>query len=379
LLRSKSIDNAIRSHYGDEFKGIFKSWAKDIAGGDRRADTEAALSWIRQGVSAAGLGFNVMSAILQVTGFTGSIVRVGAKWIGRGVYLAGKDLRTASKDVNEKSDFMADRARTQNRELADLRNRVQDETDIERRIKTGTYLMMMGMQRVVDVPTWLGAYEKAIVEGEHDEETAVALADQAVRDSQGSGLTSDLSAIERGGPAMKLFTVFYSYMNTVFNLGITSAMTQKSKGKLAADMLLLYVVPVILNKAIKDALTPDDDDDDWDMGKIARELISEELSYLMGNMVVAREISDIPGIFLHTNKGRSYSGPAGLRNIAELHTFSQQAAQWEFDDAFRKTAINLVGNFTGLPAAQINRTISGAKALQEGKTSNPMALLFGVQ
>jgi hypothetical protein len=380
LLRSKSIDNAIRSHYGDEFKGIFKSWAKDIAGGDRRADNEAALSWIRQGVSAAGLGFNVMNAILQVTGFTGSIVRVGAKWIGRGVYLAGKDIRTASKDVNEKSDFMADRSRTQMRELADLRNRVQDETDIERRIKTGKYLMMMGMQRVVDVPTWLGAYEKAIVNEGHDEKTAVALADQAVRDSQGSGLTSDLSAIERGGPAMKLFTVFYSYMNTVFNLGVTSAMTQKSKGKLAADMLLLYVVPVILNKAIKDALTPNDgDDDEWDMGKIARELISEELSFLMGNMVLAREISDIPGIFLHTNNGRGYSGPAGLRNITELHTFSQQAAKWEFDDAFRKTAINLVGNFTGLPSAQINRTLSGAKALQEGKTSNPMALLFGVQ
>ena len=41
--------------------------------------------------------------------------------------------------------------------------------------------------------------------------------------------------------------------------------------------------------------------------------------------------------------------------------------------------IFLIGDFTGLPAAQINRTITGTKALAEGKTENPAAVAFGFQ
>ena len=44
------------------------------------------------------------------------------------------------------------------------------------------------------------------------------MADQAVIDSQGSGMTKDLAGIERGGELAKLFTAYYSYMNTTYNL-----------------------------------------------------------------------------------------------------------------------------------------------------------------
>lgn len=45
-----------------------------------------------------------------------------------------------------------------------------------------------------------------------------------------------------------------------------------------------------------------------------------------------------------------------------------QAHQGDLDDAFRKAFINLMGDLSGLPAAQINRTITGTKALAEGET-----------
>jgi hypothetical protein len=32
-----------------------------------------------------------------------------------------------------------------------------------------------------------------------------------------------------------------------------------------------------------------------------------------------------------------------------------------------------------LPSAQVNRTITGVQALQDGKTNNPMAIGFGYQ
>ena len=379
LLRSQSIDEAIRSQYGPEFKEQLKTWVNDVAVGEQMAQNagEMALGRLRQGISAAGLGFNVMSALQQVTGFNQSIVRVGARYIGRGISKTIANPRAAFKEVNEKSSFMANRSRTQFRELNELRNMVQDESQTMRAVKLGAYYMMMRMQRLVDVPTWYGAYEKGIGQG-HDEETSIALADQAVIDSQGGGMVKDLSAIERGGPGLKLFTVYYSFMNTAFNLAAMKGMTAKSKGKLAADYLMLFVVPVVLTYALKAAVTPSKDDDDWDWEKIAKDLAAEQLSYVMGTMVVLREFGEAAKVVTGAEGGaRDYSGPAGLRLISDSYKFLKQAGQFEFDDAFRKAAINLLGDITGLPSAQANRTITGINALAEGETENPAAIVLG--
>jgi hypothetical protein len=256
---------------------------------------------------------------------------------------------------------------------------VQDESASARRLRLGTYFLMMRMQRMVDVPTWVGAYEKALEAGK-DEDTAVALADQAVIDSQGGGMLKDLSAAERGGPVSKLFTVFYSYMNTVYNMGAVSTMTPRSKGRLASDYLMLFVVPVVLNYALKNALTPDVDDEEPDLEKIAQDLIAEELAFLMGMMVVVREFQNVANVVTGKETGaRGYEGPAGLRGIGETMKFATQASQGEFDRAFRKSAVNMLGLATGLPSAQINRTLDGIEALSEGETENPLAPLTGVK
>lgn len=382
LLRSKTIDSKIRSYYGPEVKAQFKSWAAAIAEGDQGSDAavDQALSRLRQGVSVAGLGFNAMSAAMQPLGLTQSIVRVGAKWIGRGVarYIASPIAST--REVNAKSDFMANRARTRFRELNELRNQVQDQSAFKERTGRYAYFLMMRAQQMVDVPTWLGAYEKALAEGNADER-ALALADQAVIDAQGGGQTKDLSAIERGGPAQKLFTVFYSFMNTALNAGVAQTMTADTpakKARLAADYALLFVVPAVLGGFLKDALTPGGGDDDWE--KLARKTLANQIDYLMGLMVVVREFAEAAKTVTGANdKGRDYTGPAGLRAVADTVTFAKQAHQGEFDDAFRKASINIIGDLFGLPSAQINRTITGAQALSEGKTANPAALVFGFQ
>jgi len=376
LLKSTAIDSAIRNHYGPEAKAQFKSWAADIAEGEKGAanEGEVALGKLRQQVSVAGLGFNVMSAALQGLGMTQSIVRVGPTHIGRGIaqYLASPIDSTRS--VNERSEFMRNRARTRYRELNELRNKVQGQTtDV---LKTHAYVLMMRCQQTVDVPTWLGAYDKAIGEG-NDEARAVSLADQAVIDAQGGGQLKDVAAIERGGQALKLFTVFYSFMNTAFNLGVAETMTESSKAKLAAKYLMLYTVPAVLGTLLKDALTPGDaGDDDWK--KLAKKLAAAQISYLMGLMVVSREFGEAANIVTGQHS-TGYAGPAGVRMVGDTMKLGQQAMQGQFDDSFRKAAINVAGDLLGLPSAQINRTITGTKALAEGKTHNPAAVAFGFQ
>jgi hypothetical protein len=381
LLRSHTIDAAIREHYGPEAKQQLKSWVQDIAEGDKGAANagEAALGYLRQGVSAAGLGFNAMSAAIQITGFNQSIIRVGAPWIGRGIAKYLSNPVGLTRTVNEMSEFMANRTRTRFRELAELRDRVQDRNVVKEFVGRYAYFLMMRVQQVVDVPTWWGAYEKAIAAG-NEESRAIALADQAVIDAQGGGQTKDLSAIERGGPALRLFTVFYSFMNTALNLGAVQTMaanTPAKRAKLAVDYLMLYSVPAVLGYALKSAFTPGDSgDDDWE--ELAKKLAAEQLGYLMGLMVIVREFNEAAKI-VTGNPSFGYQGPAGLRIVTDALKFGQQAMQGEFDDAFRKAAVNLIGDAFGLPAAQINRTWTGVEALSEGKTDNPAAILFGFE
>ena len=382
LLRSQTIDSAIRDHYGPEAKQQLKTWAQDIAEGDRGAQhaLDMALGRLRQGISVAGLGFNFVSAAMQPLGITQSIVRVGTPWIGRGVMRYVANPVRATREANQLSAFMENRARTRFRELNELRNQVQDQTSVKEFTGRWAYWMMMRFQQMVDVPTWWGAYDKAIAEGNADER-ARALADQAVIDSQGGGETKDLSAIERGGSAQRLFTVFYSFMNTALNIGVAQGMTANTpakKAKLAVDMLLIYTVPAVLGALFKDAITPGDAGDD-DPEKLARKLAAEQISFLLGLFVVGREFADVGKIIAGAEGARDYAGPAGTRMVGDTLRFGKQAMQGEFDDAFRKAAINLSGDLFGLPAAQVNRTITGAKALVEGETSNPAALAFGFQ
>jgi hypothetical protein len=392
ILRSGSLYDAIATTYGPEAHKQLREWVKDVAIGERPGMEfgDKAIGFVRQGVSAAGLGFNVLSAILNATGYASSIVRLGPKWAGKGISKTLGDLRGAVKMVNEKSSFMAARSKTQFRELNELRNKVRGESKTKKTIQLGTYFLMMQVQRVVDIPTWIGAYEKAVSEGNIsvnedgaiDESRAIALADQAVTDSQGSGLLKDLAKVERGGAWQKLFTVFYSYMNTQLNLAVSVGMTTKGKAKLTAQYLMLFMAPVILNYALKAALVPGGggagDDDEWDWGQIAKNLTSETLSYMMGMFIVLRELSFAFKTVLGAEGGnRDYQGPAGVRPFADVGAFAVQAHQGEFDSAFIRTGINVLGDFTGLPSAQINRTISGVEALAEGKTENPAALLTG--
>jgi hypothetical protein len=275
------------------------------------------------------------------------------------------------------SDFMRARGLTTMRELAELKNQVKGQSKLRNNLDSAAYALMLRAQQLVDVPTWWGAYEKAMSEG-HAEDKAIDMADQAVIDSQGDGTINNQSAVERGGPGMKALTVFYSFQNALLNLGVAQTMTKTSKAKLTGDYMLLFVAPVILTSLLKAAFTPGDSGDWDDLSSIARKLLKEEISQLMGLFVGVREFANLYDAFEGKSTGE-YSGPSGFRIIPETMRLAKQIGQMEFDDQLRKTIVNEAGLLLRLPSAQINRTITGAQALSEGKTSNPAALVFGYE
>lgn len=378
ILGASKMNGAILDYYGIETYKAMQEAIVDIAAGEVGAKDafEAGMAWLRSGVTVAGMGLNLTTALMQPLGITQSMVRIGPKWAARGIARFIGDalhMENAAKFVHDKSDMMRLRSKTQNREIAEIRNKV-GRGGVMPKVEEAYFYAIVKMQAVVDIPTWLGAYEKHMAEDGANEARAIALADQAVIDAQGGGQVKDLAGIQRGGPLKKLFTTFYSYFSATWNLSVESAGRTDFKkiddvARFAVDMLLLYTVPVVLTAMLKEAVKGSggpDDDEEWYAW-----LAKEQLSFMTGSLVGLRELSSsIQGMY-------GYSGPAGTRFFSEAGKLIKQAGQGEADAALLKAANNTAGILFHYPAGQVQRTTEGFMALKDGTTVNPAALLFG--
>jgi conjugative element/phage-associated large polyvalent protein len=376
LLRAPAIDSAIREHYGPEKLAQMRDMLRDIAMGELPAQDhfERVVNHLRHGATIVGLGWNVVTSLLQPFGLTQSMVRIGPKWVGKGFNKWLGDatfMENSAQQVYQKSEFMRLRGKTMQREINEIRNKVAGHNSA---LEASFFFLIQKMQLVADMPTWHGMYEKAwATEADMSEEKAIALADQAVRDSQGSGHIGDLAAIQRGSAFKKLWTNFYSFFNTTYNLTVEKSKERLHKGgpaqiaMLAGDYLLLFIIPSVLGTLLKEALKWDADDEEELAGRIVR----DQLNYLLGLMIGVRETSAMVQGFT------GYSGPAGTRFFAEFAKLGKQIGQGEVDEAALKAAANVAGIFFHLPAGQVGRTLDGIHALVTGATLNPGALLVG--
>jgi hypothetical protein len=383
LLGDKRVSSAIYSHYGDEVYSQIKGTVQDIAWGMQPGPGWAKpLDALRRGVVTAGLGWNLVTSALQPLGAVNGMVRVGPKWVLRGIARWGRSaahMESTSKWIYERSAFMKTRGATQFRELNEIRNQVGLDTGRIRGwlqdtfAKAGVdpsrmpvladsyFYLIQKAQQLADIPTWLGAYEKAMADGKNTEDRAVALADQAVIDAQGSGHIKDLAKVERT-PLGKILTTFYTYPNVVLNQTVEAV-----KARRAIDAAVLMFGLPALEFALRGALSGGDDDDERGL---AEKLIHHEIAGLFGMMVGLRELS---GWW----EGRPWDGPAGLRYVPAILKAGTQVSQLEFDPAFWRSLNQTAGIFFQYPATQVQRTVEGLEAIWDGRTKNPLALLFG--
>lgn len=379
LLRSGEVENAVRDHYGVEVLQELKDTLRDIAVGTAAIDKGAAFfNHLRFGTTIVGLAYNVFNTLQNLTGITQSMSRIGTKWVMKGAaHWAGDAVRFEGsiKQIHEMSDFMRLRAKTMQREINDIRNKVSGE---DSKLKASFFYLQQKTQLMVDVPTWWGAYEKAMSEDDMTQDKAVALADQAVLDAQGSGQTKDLAGIMRGGAGLKLLTTFYNFFNTTFNLTAEAAGRTdfKKPGQVAlfaADMVLLYTLPSLLTTLLRAAMMGDWEDED----KLAKKIVSDMIGFALGTIIGLREASAGVQAAVGVGEGFGYTGPASLRFFSDIYKLGQQINQGEADEAFWKALNNVGGVLFHYPAGQLNRTASGFNALLDGRTQNPLALVMG--
>lgn len=387
LLGAGQIDEAIRTHYGPAVVRVMRKTLEDIAVGGIPAQNvlERGVNYLRAGATVAGLGWNLMTSLFQPLGLTNSIVRIGPKYVGRGIARVFRDaasMEATTKWVYANSDFMRLRAQTQQREIAEIRQQFQAKGPVRGALDRvpgvaptldvvggSFFVLITKAQLIADIPTWAGMYEKQIDAGE-THERAAALADQAVIDSQGDGTIKDLAGVQRGGPFQKLWTNFYSWFNVAYNQLAESTNDARRVGPerlplLAVDFLLIAVVPALLTSLLRGAVGGDD----WDDMK--KRIAGDQASTYTGFLFGFRELGAAFGV------GNSYSGPAGARAIDATIKFGKQAQQGEADEAFWKAANNAAGVLFHYPAGQVQRTYLGVEALADGKTKNPMVVMTG--
>jgi hypothetical protein len=219
------------------------------------------------------------------------------------------------------------------------------------------FFFIQRMQTVADIPTWVGAYEKAMSEVT-DEARAIALADQAVVDSQGAGQIHNMSQAQRDHPMLGMF---YSYYNAVYQLLTESVASTNFKNPVAvagfiSDVVLLITIPAIGPELLLSLLRGDNYEDD-DMVDWAKRLAGWQLGYMMNMVIGLREFSGLV-------TGFDYTGPPASRVVVEAGNVAKQIDQGEIDEAAILSAIRLIGVTYGLPSTQLIRSWRGWNSWQ---------------
>lgn len=237
---------------------------------------------------------------------------------GMGFYGVGTAKYNATRDfVLSQSIFMRERVQTLDKDLKQglsiegkglrISNtniggyKVEQLANIRDDINQMGFRLLTETDFALSIPVWKFAYDQKILElqskegvtAEFVEQEAISAGDRAVRDIFGSGDTKDSATIQRSRhPIAQLFTPFYSYANTLYNILAESSYAlkdQRNYGQFVRTLWWTIVVPALGMMAYK-AMTNGDDDNPEDLVKsFVEELASQSI---MGVPIV-RDIANI--------------------------------------------------------------------------------------
>lgn len=283
FLNDSRVRGAIEGTLGREIYSQFRPWLQSIAN-DKAFDSRGLSFWenmahaARTNATMVGLGFRISTMLVHgSTALSNSIGEVGPKWMASGMrsFLSEGAISGARDFIFERSGEMRNRMNEIDR---DIRDALRD-MDLHSQgtaigtagkgldaVKRFAYFGVAQLDMMSAMPTWMGAYNKALHEG-MAEQDAIYAADKAVRNAHGAGGVKDLSAVQRSkSEFMKLTTMFYSFWNHFYNrqrdiartaASIPGSIQQGNYQKAAGDFgmvlarsLFYFIVPQMLHALI---------------------------------------------------------------------------------------------------------------------------------
>ena len=303
IIRHKAVQTAFTDTGARHLYRQLMPWLQSVANEHQApmGGLDKMASWARAATSVMTMGLKATTIVCQPFGITQTMEILGYKYTGIGLKTVCGNLANWPqlwKETAARSPFMASRLQSFDREVRDITKDLMPGMGRFKWVQVlrdKAFVPMGLVQMGVDLPTWWGAYAKGLADNAGDEGLAAQYADHVVRMSQGSGATKDLSRIQRGTNVERLFTMFYSYFNTFYNLGarrIAALRDHHSPADIfmaANAAMLLWFIPAVFTE-LAAGRGPGDDDDDW-LKWSAMQL----MQYPFQTMIGVREVAS--GIF----------------------------------------------------------------------------------
>ena len=364
LAQRPKVREAIESAVGREYFKQINPWLSNIAGDRIREPStrlDSVLNTLRKNATIANMGWKLTTIIVQPLGYTVSVKELGTKYALEGLKVFRNPIRNYDFMV-ERSAFMRDRMQNFDRDVRDSLKKLNvtgkqgplSVVDSYTRGLTDTFLAGIGYaDMAVSLPTWMGAYSKAMdglvpntVKG--NELAAIDYADRTVRTSQGGGSAKDLAFIQ-SRERLKLFTMFYSYFSVLVNQyqSIThDYIRNKDVPKLFWALMWTWIIPVVLDEMVL-GRPPEDEDDDEAMKRYAKKIALYPAQSIVG-------LRDVVSVF----DGYGYSMSPVADSIDTLgrtaHNMTMIAAgEKDFEKRDLRSLFLAGGYMTGLPARQL--------------------------
>lgn len=372
ILRRKEVNGAIQETAGVEIAKALRDWLAYVAG-ERPARTgwNKAASWARKNAALYAMGFKLSTMLAQMTGLLATTSEIGLKWTLRGVantYGRGNPLEVY-RTVMALSPMMRHRIASVDRDVFEASSKLMDTGSTHRALdpfvrmksfmETKGFVPMGVIQMAfADLPTWNGAYAKALTENGGDIEAAARYADAVVERTQVGGAEKDLAAVQRGSELGKLMTMFYSYFSALYNLSARRvAMLRRRRDaasvyRLGTLMLLTWFAePVLMGTLLGKA--PDDEGDDWEdwLSWGAKEAFFNPFNMVVG----VRDVASMVDSYVSGHGGR-YRLSSALDVFDSAMKFGIQAGKILEGDGDEKELVlaggKAVGQATGFVNAQ---------------------------
>lgn len=314
ILTQPAIKTALIDKLGEARYREMRQWLQvlvtdrtdNVAGGKWQANLLLAA---RTNMAIVSMGWKISTMMAQFAGFGPSADLVKPSYLTKAIVGAMQSPAETWAFVQEKSGEMRNRANTIDRDVRDAFNRMRGEGGMLANVKRTAFYLTAMADRIVSVPTWLGAYNQALAEGK-SEEAAIRAGDRAVRLSQGGGGSKDLAAVQRNSELMKLLTMFYTPFNVLYarlrDLGMQTA--TNGIGYLpnaAARFLALVIMPAVLGELLT-GRGPDEDEDEiwWAARKI--------LLYPLASVPLVRDLSGYieAGMISAADEGKMQYAPS---------------------------------------------------------------------
>ena len=237
LLLDPEVKRSVDAALGPEYTKEFRQWLADAAT-DRNVDPRATtgfdrfLKAARVNMTAVGIGWRFTTVAKHGIGaLMNSIGEVGPHWMAIGARDVFHPTTGAAtiEAIKEMSGEMRYRKEQYDRDvMANMQDLAQHVGLNSANGVAGGFVKMRdwwnhaGHWMVSEgdwlsaLPTWQGAYKKALADGMSDAD-AIYAGDQAVRRAHGAQSLIDRAGIQRKSELWNAFTMFYGFFNHVWN------------------------------------------------------------------------------------------------------------------------------------------------------------------